>query len=160
MIKPAADFQVNVLCFSSKDVKIAMESDLQPLLRKSCEYQIEKKTIELQTLGANPDEMDLLHDTCSSNNKTKQGDLETDGPPEISPTKIQKEGQLSNMNDEGLKTDSTQELPQDHPVPATAQSKFISFLKFYQGGICHTKISLELVSKYYRFSHLLTVLFS
>lgn len=142
VIKPAADFKVNVSRFSSKDVKIAMESDLQPLLQKSCESQFEKKPIELQTLGANPDEMDLLHDTCSSNNKTKQEDLETDGPPEISPTKIQKEGQLSNLNDERLKTDSPQELPQDHPMPATAQSK-ISFLKFYQGGICHSKISLN-----------------
>lgn len=133
---------VNVLRFSSKDVKIDVEWDLQPLLQKSCESQIEKKPIELQTLGANPDEMDLLHDT-SSNNKTKQGDLETDGPPEISPSKIQKEGQLSNLNDERLKTDSPQELPEDYPVPATAQSKFISFLNFYQGGMCHTKISLN-----------------
>lgn len=128
---------VNVLRCSSKDVKIDMESDLQPLLRKSCESQIEKKPIELQTLGANQDEMDLLHGN-SSDNKTKHGDLETDGPSDISPSKMQKEGQLSNPNDGRLQTDSLQELPQNHPMPAaTAQiinrSKFISFLKFYQG---------------------------
>ncbi|XP_052674241.1 tumor necrosis factor receptor superfamily member 27-like [Crassostrea angulata] len=124
----------------SKDVKIDMELDLQPLLQKSCESQFEKKPIELQTLGANPDEMDLLHDTCSSNNKTKQGDLETDGPPEISPTKIQKEGQLSNLNDERLKTDSPQELPQDHPMPATAQTNS----RLTEGNLW--TISKELVS--------------
>eukprot|EP00105_Crassostrea_gigas_P030819 XP_011453273.1 PREDICTED: uncharacterized protein LOC105346416 [Crassostrea gigas] len=104
----------------SKDVKIDVESDSQPLLQKGCESQIKKKPIELQTLGANPDEMDLLHGT-SSNNKTKQGDLETDGPSEISPRRIQKEGELSNLNDEGLKTDSLPELPQDHPMSLTAQ---------------------------------------
>lgn len=104
----------------SKDVKIDVESDSQPLLQKGCESQIKKKPIELQTLGANPDERDLLHGT-SSNNKTKQGDLETDGPTEISPRRIQKEGQLSNLNDEGLKTDSLPELPQDHPMSLTAQ---------------------------------------
>lgn len=112
---------VNVLFSRSKDVKIDVESDSQPLLQKGCESQIKKKPIELQTLiGANPDEMDLLHGT-SSNNKTKQGDLETDGPTEISPRRIQKEGQLSNLNDEGLKTDSLPELPQDHPMSLTAQ---------------------------------------
>lgn len=136
---------VNVLRFSSKDVKIDVESDLQPLLRKSCESQIEKKPIELQTLGANQDEMDLLHGN-SSDNKTKHGDLETDGPSDISPSKMQKEGQLSNPNDGRLQTDSLQELPQNHPMPAaTAQlinrSKFISFLKFYQGFTCHPKSS-------------------
>lgn len=129
---------VNVLFSRSKDVKIDVESDSQPLLQKGCESQIKKKPIELQTLGANPDEMDLLHGT-SFNNKTKQGDLETDGPTEISPRRIQKEGELSNLNDEGLKTDSLPELPQDHPMSLTAQlinqSKFVSFLKFYQGGM-------------------------
>lgn len=121
---------VNVLFFRSKDVKIDFESDSQPLLQKGCESQIEKKPIELQMLGANPNEMDLLHGT-SSNKKTKQGDLKTDGPTEISPRKIQKEGQLSNLNDEGLKTDSLPEQPQDHPISVTAQlinqSKYVSF---------------------------------
>lgn len=126
------DPSINVLFFRSKDVKIDFESDSQPLLQKGCESQIEKKPIELQMLGANPNEMDLLHGT-SSNKKTKQGDLKTDGPTEISPRKIQKEGQLSNLNDEGLKTDSLPEQPQDHPISVTAQlinqSKYVSFLK-------------------------------